>query len=397
MYEMGSEETEAVARVLRSGALFRHGTSPGGAETETQCLEREWAERFGVSHSLALTSGTAALIAGLVGIGIEPGDEVLVPGYTYVATALAPLAVGAVPVLVDVDSSLMMDPDDMRAKITPRTRAIIPVHVHGHVANMEAILAIARARGLDVIEDCAQCIGGEYRARPVGSLGRAGAFSFNFFKILSAGEGGMLTTADAGIIARARVYCDPSDEARWSDVAFDEVARFAGVTYRTDEIHAAILRVQLGRLETIRQRLRERWVRLRSLLQGTTSVELSPVHDEAGDCGTSVMLRFETGQRATAFVRSGIERGLPLVLTRDTGCHVYCNWDVLMQRRGAHHSAVDPLHITQAGRAQAYAPDMLPRTLAHLERTVLLNLDMAWTDGDLEEAVRAIGETHAAV
>jgi dTDP-4-amino-4,6-dideoxygalactose transaminase len=387
MYEIGEEEIEAVARVIRSGRLFRYGTDPNGPPTETHLFEREFAESVRVEHSLALTSGTAALIAGLVGMGVEPGDEVIAPGFGFVATALAPLAMGAVPVLAEVDETLMLDPVDLQKKVTPRTRAIIPVHVLGHIADMASIIDIAKEHDLLVLEDCAQSCGGEYRGRPVGSLGAAGAFSFNQFKTLTAGEGGALTTGDANIIQRARVYHDVGC-ATWPNGPVKPTPWFGGVTYRMDEIRSAVLRVQLKRLPSLRERLRSRWTRLRAMLDGIC--ELLPVNDEAGDCGATILIRLENRKQARAFHAAAQKRKLPVTLPFDMERHSFFQWEPLMQRRGAHHPRVDPLHITEAGRAQRYAPDMLPRTIHHLERTAALAIDIHWTDDDVRNAADAV-------
>src|SRR5262249_28342866 len=144
MFECGEAEIEAVARVMRSGRLFRYQTGPAGEPSETACLEKEIARLTGTAHALTVTSGTPPLICGLGGLGVGPEDEVIVPGYTFMATAMAPLAVGATPVLAEVDAGLMLDPADVARKITPRTKVIIPVHMMGHVCDLEPILALAR-------------------------------------------------------------------------------------------------------------------------------------------------------------------------------------------------------------------------------------------------------------
>jgi len=399
VYEIGEEEIEAVARVIRSGRLFRYGDGPESGPTETQLLEREWADHMGAVYCLSVTSGTAALIAGLVGLGVEPGDEVIVPGHTFVATPLAVLAVGAVPVLAEVDASLMLDAEDVRSRITPRTSAVIPVHVLGHVAGMEPILALAAEHGLRVLEDCAQCPGGTYRGRAVGGLGDAGIFSFNHHKMLTAGEGGALITDDAEVIRRARAYHDVGC-AWWPDAPAppDEPAPcFGGVTYRMDELRAAVLRVQLGRLPGILERLRERRSALRDALAGQSAVELSPVADEAGDCGATLFLRLEDREHAKMFAAAARERGVAVTLPYDMERHTYFDWAPLMQRRGAHHPGVDPLHVTEAGRAQNYGPEMLPRTTTHVERTASLDIDINWTDDDVGAAAKAVCEALASL
>jgi len=376
MYMSGEAESDAIARVIRSEKLIR---SWGDSISETTSFEKEWAQKIGVPHALAVSTGTAALICGLIAIGVEPGDEVIVPGYTFIATAMAPLNIGAVPVLAEVDAGLMLDPTDVARKITPRTKAIIPVHMSGHVVNLEPILRLAREKGIKVLEDCCQCDGGSYRGLRVGSHGDAGAFSFNFFKILSCGEGGAVVTRELANYQRARIYHDSGTGWR-SDAKDLFVPLFAGVNYRMDEVRAAMMRVQLGRLEGILSALRSRCSRLRALLVGNPVIDFAPVHDESGDCGVSLFLRVESRADALRFMAVARENKLPCSLPLDSAPHVFSNWTPLMQRRGAFHPTVDPLHITEAGRAQRYAPDMLPQTLANLSRTISIGINPLWTD-----------------
>jgi dTDP-4-amino-4,6-dideoxygalactose transaminase len=382
VYEIGEAEIEAVARVIRNRQLFRYNTQPDGSESETIQLEREWARLIGVRYALAVSTGTASLTTGLVALGVAPGDEVIVPGYTYIATALAPLAIGAVPVLAEVDAGLMLDPKDVEARITPRTRAIIPVHMLGHVVDLDPLLRLARSRGIKVLEDACQCDGGSYRGLRVGRHGDAGAFSFNYFKIITCGEGGLLVTDDEMAFQRARMYHDTGC-AWWPGGMDMKVPRFAGVTYRFDEIRAAILRVQVQRLDELLNSLRRRCRRLREMLDGTPNLEFAPVHDTDGDCGISLLLRLESRARAQAFANTAAELKVPVMLPLDTGRHVYSNWEPLMERRGGYHPLADPLHTTEAGRAQKYTPDMLPKTLDHLARTASVGIQPRWTDEEL--------------
>ena len=193
MYVMGQEEVDAVSRVVASKQLFRYRGGEGG---ETDQFETEWAAKIGAEHAVAVTSGTAALMCGLAGLGIGPGDEVVVPAYTWMATAMAPLAVGAIPIVAEVDSALMLDAADVERKITPRTKAIIPVHMTGHPCDMDALMAVAGKHRLHILEDACQAVGGSYKEKRLGSIGTAGAFSFNHFKIITCGEGGAIVTSD---------------------------------------------------------------------------------------------------------------------------------------------------------------------------------------------------------
>ena len=193
MYEIVQDEIDAVTAVLRSGQLFRYRGGEGG---QADTCEKRLVELCGCKYALVVTSGTAALICALVGLNIGPGDEVIVPAYTWLASAGAVLNVGAIPVLANVDESLTLDPADFERRIGPRTKAVIPVHMGGRPSNMDAIMDVAQRHGLHVVEDACQAIGGSYRGRRLGTIGAAGAFSFNQFKTISCGEGGALLTSD---------------------------------------------------------------------------------------------------------------------------------------------------------------------------------------------------------
>ncbi|MCP4184975.1 MAG: DegT/DnrJ/EryC1/StrS family aminotransferase [Hyphomicrobiales bacterium] len=245
MYIMGKEEVEAVQQVIESGQLFRYQP---GVESITDKLEKELSQRFGVNHAIALSSGTASLITALAGMGIGPGDEVIVPAYTFMATALAPLAVGAVPVLAEIDQSLTIDPSNAEKKITPNTKAIIPVHMCGLSCDMTAIMQLAQKHNLLVLEDAAQACGGSYQGQALGTIGDVGAFSFNSHKIISCGEGGAIITNQVEFFQRALIHHDGGCAFR--DHKLD-IPFFAGLNFRTQDILIALFRVQFCRLDGI--------------------------------------------------------------------------------------------------------------------------------------------------
>ena len=199
MYTVGDEEIEAITRVIRSGEMFRY--HEGG---ECERFEQRYAEFLGVEHVALTASGTNALTAAVISLGLGPGDEVLVPAHTYMATALAVLAAGAIPVVVDVDESITIDPAAVDDAVGPHTKAVIPVHMWGAVCDMNAIMEIAARRDLRVIEDGCQAVGGSYEGRKVGTIGDIGAFSFNYFKNMTAGEGGAVASDHAELMQRAR-------------------------------------------------------------------------------------------------------------------------------------------------------------------------------------------------
>jgi dTDP-4-amino-4,6-dideoxygalactose transaminase len=235
-HSIKGEIDEAVHRVLESGQFV--------LGPEVGALERELAAYCGASHAVALASGTDALELALRACGVGPGDEVLTTAYSFIATAEAILAVGAVPVFVDIEPvTYAMDPAAVESRITPKTKAIIPVHLYGHPCDLDALIRIAKAHRLKLIEDAAQAIGAEFRGRRVGGLGDAGCLSFYPSKNLGAyGDGGMLVTSDPAIAERVRLLRDHGSRTRYQH-------ELLGVNSRLDELQAAILRVKLRHLE----------------------------------------------------------------------------------------------------------------------------------------------------
>jgi perosamine synthetase len=231
-------EIEEIRGVLESGYLTQ---GPKVAEFEGLV-----AERVGVAHTFATTSATTALHLTLAALGIGPGDEVLVPDFTFPATANVVVQQGAVPVLVDVHlSTFAIDPDDLARKITPRTRAVIPVHPFGLPAEMDPILEVAATGGLAVIEDAACALGAEYRGRPVGGIGLAGCFSFHPRKSITTGEGGMIATSDGPLAQRIRLLRSHGGVREGGRFTFED----AGFNYRMSDILAAVGVAQFRKLE----------------------------------------------------------------------------------------------------------------------------------------------------
>jgi len=382
MYIMGNAEVEAVRRVIMSGRLFRYT----GKESETLLFEKEWAKLIGAPHALAVTSGTAALICGLVGMGVGPGDEVVVPGYTFMASALAPLAVGAVPIIAEIDESMTLDPKDVERKISRRTKAIMPVHMCGLPADMGAIMRVARRHDLKVLEDACQADGGSYRGRRLGSIGHAGAFSFNFFKIVVCGEGGALTTSDRNIYERAMIYHDGGCIFRGHKGLRQAI--FAGCNFRMNDILSAVLRVQMRRLGNVLAALRREKRLLMREMAGEKGFSFNPRNDPKGDCGTTLGLFFETRERAGEFVASMKESGFRSWSPINSDKHVYVNWEPVMRRRGAHHPALDAFRLS--GAKIRYSPDMCPKTLDILGRTVYLDMKLRRPKGELRKLIAAV-------
>ncbi|MFN8624442.1 MAG: aminotransferase class I/II-fold pyridoxal phosphate-dependent enzyme [Candidatus Binatia bacterium] len=393
------EETavvEAVRAVIRSKKLFRfYGISPL-QPSKVREFERAFADRVGTGHALAVNSGTSALVCALVGLGIGPGDEVIVPAYTWFSTASAVVAVGAVPIVAEVDDSLTLDASDIERKISRYTKAIVAVHMRGAPAHMERLTALARDRNLRVIEDAAQAVGGSFRGRALGSLGDAGAHSFQMSKIMTAGEGGMLTTPDGTIYRRAAMYHDTA-VCPHLGIALDDW--LPGVNLRMSELHAAVLLAQLARLERTLAAMRTRKARLKELIGDRLrahGVRFRTIHDHEGDTAIALVFFLPDPQRARRVITaltgenapaSPLYQDLAYLPHDHIDLHVYSAWTpILRQRTWAAEGGPWQRHP----REIAYSADMCPVTLDLLRRAVHIDISPELSAPQVEQSAAAI-------
>ncbi|MEK7767470.1 MAG: aminotransferase class I/II-fold pyridoxal phosphate-dependent enzyme, partial [bacterium] len=329
-YAMGQPEIDAVAKVIRGGFLFRYGSKAAGWRGEVEKFENAFAKFIGVRYAVCTSSGTASLMTALAALGVGKGDEVIVPGYTFMATPLAVLSVGAVPVIADVDDGLGLDPLELEKKITRRTKAVIPVHMIGLVANLGPILKIARRRGIKVIEDVCQATGGKWRGRRLGSWGDAGAFSHNHYKTISAGEGGTVTLNAKDHFQRAMIYQDAG--AYFFDPrlrGFKPDVYFAGLNFRMSELLGAMLNAQFARLPGLLRRMNAIKRRMFKAFTGHPVCPAAPVHDLAGDCGKVLILRLAEPRLALKLGDALGAKGLwcgTWFRSLETDRHIYQNW-----------------------------------------------------------------------
>jgi len=376
MYELGDEEIEAARRVMTSGRMFRYLDR---TNSEAFHFEQQWSSKIGVEHTIAVNSGTSALICGLIGMGIGPGDEVIIPGYTFVATAIAVATVGATPVVANIDASLTIDPSDIEVRISECTKAIIPVHMRGFPCDMEKIMSIAERHDLGVIEDACQAAGGTYRGKKLGSIGHAGAFSFNFFKTLSCGEGGAVCTSDRSIFERSLIYHDSGCAAFGRNAQQLSMPPFPGQNYRISEVCAAIMIEQTKRLDSITDRLRKICSNLTSDLP---SPSVSPIcgNDSDGECGTAVAWRCDSRDRAEKIASGLRDRGYDSVVPLQTGKHVFRNWSPLWS---SNHSLKRAMLMNEGKHS-------LNATLDHLGKTVLLMPTLNWKTEDFTSVLKVL-------
>jgi len=395
MYRLGQKEIDEVSKVIRARKMFRVGDPKTGHLQEANRFEKEWARTIGVKHALLVSGGgTAGLMAGLAAMGIGPGDEVIVPGYTFMATASAVLMVGAIPVIAEINETLTLDPRDVAKKISPHTKAVIPVHICGIPADMRALTALARKRKIKVLEDCCQADGGSFKGRRLGSWGQAGAFSFNDYKIMSAGEGGALVTNDAALFERAAIFSDSGAGFRPYTSEFTQPV-FLGFQFRATEIMGAILRMQLQRLSGMLADLRRIRARFVAELQGCPGIGFAPSNDPKGDCGVVVGFQFETEDLARAFARAeGVGGRLPI----DTGKHVYSNWEPILKHRIGPTPGMNPYRMPQNKKLRLnYTKNMCPRTLDILKRTVFISLHPDWTAAQTRKRIAACRKAGASL
>jgi len=371
MFRWGKEEAEAAARVIESGSLFRINSQ----FQEVANFEKELKAFMGADHALATTSGTTSIITALVALGIGPGDEVIVPAYTFIATASAVLAVGAIPVICEIDATLTMDPDDVERKVSKNTKAIIPVHIQGLPCDMDRLTALSKKYGFAIVEDACQADGGSYKGRRLGSIGDLGTYSFNWFKIISAGEGGALVTSNLKYYERAIIYHDTGSNFWPYEQKITEPS-FNGVNFRISEITGAVLRVQLTRLDGILADLRKNALAIRDGCAGIPGVGFAPNNDLAGTCCQSLVFQFGTVEEAIKF-ETAIGGTRPI----NTGKHVFSNWPMVMTKRGGHSDASNP-YLWEANRGlnADFNADSCPQSVDALSRSVHMGIDPNWDE-----------------
>lgn len=246
----GDKERDQVNDVLNSGVLMRYGfDGKRNGHWKAKELEKALEKRMKVNHAQLVSSGTAALTVAMASAGVGAGDEVIIPTFTFVASFEAVLALGAVPILVDIDDTLTLEPKAVEKAITSRTKVIMPVHMCGSMANLRALKDLCNKHNVLLLEDACQAIGGTYEGKPLGSYGDLGCFSFDYVKTITCGEGGALITNDETYYKNADHYSDHGHDHEGTDRGA-EAHPFLGYNYRISELHAAVGVAQLKKLDT---------------------------------------------------------------------------------------------------------------------------------------------------
>ncbi len=377
-------EERAVLEVLRTQRLYRfYGPRPGPSKAEE--LEKAFAAMTGSRYALGVTSGTASLVIGLMALGVGPGDEVIVPGYTWVSSPEAVLAVGAIPIVAEVDASLTLDPADVQRKMSPHTRAIMPVHMRGVPCRMTELVRIAEEHKVALIEDVAQANGASYRGKPLGTFGKVGCFSLQFQKIITSGEGGMVVTDSEEVWQRAAMFHDPVGGRRYR---LPNERVLWGINFRMAELLAAVALVQLGKLQGLVANMRERKKVLKAGLQEVIQrkgLQFREIPDPDGDAGIALVLYLddaEGAQRVSKALNAENIGASVLYAPDQPDYHIYSHWLPIMEQR-SWTAAGAPWKW--AKRKIEYRADMCPQTLGLLGRAVHLNVNPLYTNEDLEQ------------
>ncbi len=366
---IGDEEIAEVTDVLRTHHLSRFGLDDDptfGAKVRR--FENEVAALAGVRYALATNSGSSAIWLALIGLGIGPGDEVIVPGFTYVASISSIVYARAVPVLAEIDQTFDLDPADVEARIGPRTKAIIVVHMLGNPARITELREIADRHGIPLIEDAAQAFGATYRGRMVGGFGTIGAYSFNEYKTITCGDGGMVVTDDEDLYRRCFAMHDQGHSPHRLGL---EVGRrpFLGMNFRMTELEGAVLVAQLRRLDHIRSRLRANRDIVAAGVREVPALEFRELPDPDGDLATHLVVVFPSIDLARR-----ITSELGSITLADSGWHVYNNMEHLLDRRTATGRGCPFDCECHGDGGPGYRAGMLPATDGLLARSMSIGI-----------------------
>lgn len=392
-YEIiGSEEQEEIQEALSRKMLLRYEL---GDQSKVAEFEREFATYCGVQHALAVSSGTAALKVALVSLGIGPGDEVITQGFTFIATWEAIFDTGAVPVFAEIDDALCLDPGDLEKKITPRTKAIIPVHMCGAHAHIKDIMAVADRHGIPVIEDTAQSCGGTYHGKALGTFGKAGAFSFDSVKTITTGEGGMVITNDKDLHTRASEYHDHGHDHNPHVGRGLEKRSFIGFNYRMTELQGALGLAQLRKLDrVILKRQRDNKMRIKEALSKIDQISFRNIPDPSGDTATFLIFFLPDRKQAEAWKRVMAEEGVGTVYWYENDWHYYERWEHLLEAKSLVRSGYPFKTVSGETRCE-YEKSALPKTAGLLSRalTIPITLHMKDTIPGIIKAVEKVGRS----
>ncbi len=373
---IGEEEKEALLEVIESGYLYRYGDLQNpNFKAKVWNLERDFAKYTKATYALAVNSGTSALITALWALKIGPGDEVIVPGYTFIASITSIIFARAIPILAEVDDTLTLDPKDVRNKITPRTKAIMLVHMLGNPGHLDELVRIAEEHNLILIEDCAQAFGASFRGKSVGTYGKMGAFSLNVYKTITAGDGGMVITNDENLYKRAFAIHDQGHLPLRQGVEQGN-RTVLGLNFRMNELTAAVAGAQLNKIKYIKEKLRSNKKYLKSILSKVKEIRFRRILDEEGDVGTLLTFFMPTVESA-----ENLAKKLNCTTIAKSGWHVYNNMEHFLNQNTVTDEGCPFKCAYYEGKSVKYSKGMLPYTDELLKRAI--NISVGVSDAGL--------------
>jgi 8-amino-3,8-dideoxy-alpha-D-manno-octulosonate transaminase len=382
-YELWSDkERKEVNDVLETGILMRYGfDGPRKGIWKSKELEEAICKTFGSKYAQLTSSGTAALTTAMSALGIGYGDEVIMPAFTFVASFEAIISVGAIPVLVDVDDTLTLNPEAVTKAITTKTKAIMPVHMCGSMADMDALSAICKEHKLFLIEDACQSIGGTYKGKHLGTIGDAGTFSFDFVKTMTCAEGGVVMTNREDIYTKSDGYTDHGHDHLGTDRGAD-LHPFIGYNFRISELHAAVGLAQIKRLSEFLSIQKKNNVQLKNILSQVPEISFRRVPDPAGDSCSFVSWFLPTEEITRAVVAE--MKGLGILAGNfywfDNNWHYIRKWDHL--KKGTTLNALSESHKAEIMK---HANKNFAASDAVMGRCISTSISLLWNEEQIKE------------
>jgi len=382
-YELWSDkERKEVNDVLQTGILMRYGfDGPRKGIWKSKELEEAICKTFGSKYAQLTSSGTSALTTALSALGIGYDDEIITPSFTFVASFESILSVGAVPVFVDVDDTLTLNPDAVRKAITPKTKAVMPVHMCGSMADLDALITICKEHKLILLEDACQSIGASYKGKALGTIGDAGTFSFDFVKIMTCAEGGAVMTNREDLYIKLDGYTDHGHDHKGTDRGAD-LHPFIGYNYRISELHAAVGLAQIKRLPEFLTIQKKNHEQLKNILAQVPDISFRRIPDPAGDSCTFLSWFLPTEEITRAVVNEMKAQGiLPgNFYWYDNNWHYIRKWDHLKNA-----TTLNALHPDLKAQVIHHATKDFAASDAVMGRCISTSISLMWTDEQIKD------------
>lgn len=376
----GAEEIKAVTDIIERKMIHRYGShTTRGGHYKTDDFENKAAALSGAKHALAVANGTAGLIVALKGLGVGAGDEVITSPFSFIATIESIIAVNAVPVFADLDDTLSLCPLSTEQKISPRTRAIMPVHMFGVACDMDRFMALGEKHGLPIVEDACEVVGGTYKGRWLGSIGKAGAWSFDPNKMLTVGEGGIILTSDDDLYFKMDCYHDHGHVHSKQVDRGAETKHGIGVNYRLSEIGGVLGEIALKKLPAALTDVRESKRRILDAVRDT-GLTPRPMHSPEGDTATHLIFMLPTAEAAQRFQAATREAGMGCAIISGNTWHYAKHWNALQDMGEKDFFGV---------RTPSYAPDTMSQPESSLSRAAMFGLDLMMKDETIEKIIDA--------